>query len=981
MEQLEIHSKSYLVRWVDVKAEHTISWSIQPHKKSINFGIFKHPGSHIAPPPRADSSTFEAPPTPGLKAEGSDAFSRDAPSVAVEKLKSIGLKLVNWHGTCEANQVTTGTYNVAKTEGGMYALVFDNTFAKQFSKTATFVLLTYPTNAAPQQNHQIRGVQGGVAGSSQTKSIRHKKSRPKLGADAGQPRSSDSLPTHSLFHDGANSDFLAGSKDLGESTTSSNFYTGILQKRRRKRHQGYARRYFSLDFSSSTLSYYHNRNTVAMRGSVPLSVAAIGTNEESREISIDSGAEVWHLKAPSRKEFEAWKEALEVASMSNSRNTVGSGPGFESLRRSHTARQIDPKEEREWARVEDLASRVAKSRNLARSLAKDTDPKYLPSVPSLSSAMNQMPSSSDASPNDFAASDDYFETSEKRSFWKRKQSKGKPELPKRSASAQSNVPLASGRNGSVERQQGSTTRLQDLTDTNIHDQCMSMLRELGSVVAEFQTLIAESKHRRAPPQSMANSRMSLDSRASEEFFDAEAGDSLLFTIHQSDDEASHTEPDTSATAHDDSSASEIDEDEGVERSAILAKDAKSLYPSRSKPPILPEVASFTRRTTIPAPKQQPPSLIGFLRKNVGKDLSTISMPVTANEPISLLQKIAEQMEYSTLLDAASSPSLDSTARLLYITAFAISSLSSSRIKERAIRKPFNPMLGETYELLRPDQGYRFLAEKVSHRPVRMACQADSANWSLLHSPLPTQKFWGKSAEIIMEGRVRLSMHSTGEHYSWTPATCFLRNIIAGEKYVEPVNTMTVHNDTTGAHALVTFKAKGMFSGRSEEVQVQTFDADGEELPAGLQGRWAHSLTATDGLAPRSGPPLWSAGALVPDAPKRYGFTEFAAQLNELGPEDEKVLPPSDSRRRPDQRAAEEGDIDEAEELKARLEEAQRARRREMEDRGEEWVPAWFSRIQGGAEGEEVWGLKGGKEGYWESRARGEWKRGRRVFEL
>ncbi len=46
----------------------------------------------------------------------------------------------------------------------------------------------------------------------------------------------------------------------------------------------------------------------------PLSLAAIAADELRREISIDSGAEVWHLKASSAKEFSDWAHALERAS-------------------------------------------------------------------------------------------------------------------------------------------------------------------------------------------------------------------------------------------------------------------------------------------------------------------------------------------------------------------------------------------------------------------------------------------------------------------------------------------------------------------------------------------------------------------------------------------------------------------------------------------------------------------------------------------
>lgn len=40
----------------------------------------------------------------------------------------------------------------------------------------------------------------------------------------------------------------------------------------------------------------------------------------------------------------------------------------------------------------------------------------------------------------------------------------------------------------------------------------------------------------------------------------------------------------------------------------------------------------------------------------GKDLSKISMPVTLNEPLSALQRLCEELEYSELLDEAASQS-------------------------------------------------------------------------------------------------------------------------------------------------------------------------------------------------------------------------------------------------------------------------------------------------------------------------------------
>ena len=972
---------------MDVKSEHSISWSVQPHKKSINFGIFRHPGSGIAPTPRLPSASYEAPPTPTSKTaevSADSATAQSTSSAAVEKLKGIGLRLVYWHGNCEANLVTTGKYDVPKHEGGMYALVFDNTFAKQFSKTATFVLLTHPSHIVPQSNHQaIHHIQGSGAGSAQSLRINPTRSRPKLKAER---RSSDSLSAHGLTSARSTSANQGSeSKEYSASIASSSFYTGVLQKRRRKRHQGYARRFFFLDFSTATLSYYHDRHTLAIRGAVPLSLAAIAANSSTREISIDSGAEVWHLKAINKRDFEAWREALESASNTYSNESSTAGSRIDLLRRSMSNFRMSPEDERDWAKVERLVSRIGASREIARNLAKDTDLKYLsmptlqpPSAVSSSTDTSQAMSSAEPSPSEPSNNEDYF-GNERRHFWHRKPSSGHASPFRRSASAQGASQKVNGMQTYTKHNPPGGPKLQDLTMEPVHERCMELLYNLNSIVADFSQLLAESKQRRTPLPSHAASRMSIDSVGTQEFFDAEAGEgSQLLTIqHGSDDEGVATEHESAGDEHDASSASELEDGDGLTQSATLDIKKRSLFPIKPKALNLRQSEPVARRARISPPTMSPPSLIGFLRKNVGKDLSTISMPVSANEPISLLQKAAEQLEYSQLLDGAASNSTSGMERLLNVTAFAISLLSEFRVKERAIRKPFNPMLGETFELIREDKGFRFVGEKVSHRPVRLTWQADSERWSLSQSPLPTQKFWGKSAELTTEGKVRLSLHDLGEQYSWVPATCFLKNIIAGEKYVEPFGTMKIFNETTGAHASVTFKAKGMFSGRSDEVVVQTFDASGDEIPLGLAGTWTQSLTLVEHGIPRPSP-IWQAGELVPDAPKCYGFTTFAASLNELLPGEKAAIAPTDSRLRPDQRAVENGDFDRAEALKAQLEEAQRERRRVMDEEGAEWQPAWFSKVDG-VEGEEVWKMKSGKEGYWEARAKGIWKEVRQVF--
>lgn len=52
---------------------------------------------------------------------------------------------------------------------------------------------------------------------------------------------------------------------------------------------------------------------------------------------------------------------------------------------------------------------------------------------------------------------------------------------------------------------------------------------------------------------------------------------------------------------------------------------------------------------------------------------------------------------------------NSLLRAVYVAAFAVSGYASSKGRHC---KPFNPLLGETYEADFPEKGVRFISEKV-----------------------------------------------------------------------------------------------------------------------------------------------------------------------------------------------------------------------------------------------------------------------------
>ncbi|GAA5879315.1 hypothetical protein JCM8547_000661 [Rhodosporidiobolus lusitaniae] len=369
--------------------------------------------------------------------------------------------------------------------------------------------------------------------------------------------------------------------------------------------------------------------------------------------------------------------------------------------------------------------------------------------------------------------------------------------------------------------------------------------------------------------------------------------------------------------------------------------------------VLEQGTDVRRRTQLPSPVAGDEfSMLSMLRKNVGKDLSTISFPVTMNEPLSALQRIAEELEYSELLDRAAASS-DTVERLMLVAVFAVSGVSGNKF--RGSRKPFNPLLGETYELLRPDKSFRFISEKVSHQPPRFAFhgEAPKKGWTVEGYVSPSQKFWGRSMEVFVHGDYNVKFADSGEVFSIRKPSSFVRNLVAGTKYLEVVGDLVVTSSLSSASATISFKEGSSWGGAStrNKVEGKIVDEKGN-VKIELVGRWDDSVDKKEGKS--SFTRLWSIAEPPPNPERYYGFSSFALTLNETTPLEDHLLAPTDSRLRPDQLAFERGDVDEAERLKTMVEEKQRAKRREGRLEG----PRWFR------EGGEGW-VYGGE--YFETR--------------
>ncbi|XP_026855793.2 oxysterol-binding protein-related protein 3 isoform X3 [Electrophorus electricus] len=346
-----------------------------------------------------------------------------------------------------------------------------------------------------------------------------------------------------------------------------------------------------------------------------------------------------------------------------------------------------------------------------------------------------------------------------------------------------------------------------------------------------------------------------------------------------------------------------------------------------------------RRATLPSPcpSASTISLWNILKNNIGKDLSKVAMPVQLNEPLNTLQRLCEELEYSELLDRAALTQ-DPFERMVYIATFAVSGYAASYY--RAGGKPFNPLLGETYECERPEKGFRFIAEQVSHHPPISACHADSKNFIFWQDMRWKNKFWGKSMEIVPVGTTHVVLPGLGDHYEWNKVTSCIHNIMSGQRWIEHYGELSIKNAKSNiCQCKVTFKQAKYWNSSVNEVDGSVLDQKGKVIHK-LFGKWHESIYWGN---PPTATCVWRANPMPPEHEQYYGFTKFALELNELDAQTKPLLPPTDTRLRLDQRLLEEGNVEEAEIQKQRIEQMQRDRRKVLEENDMEHEPRFFQK--------------------------------------
>ncbi|EDV94494.1 oxysterol-binding protein 1 [Drosophila grimshawi] len=751
--------------------------------------------------------------------------------------------------------------------------------------------------------------------------------------------------------------------------------------------KGYQRRWFVL--SKGVLSYYRNQTEInhTCRGTISLHGALIHTVDSCTFVISNGGTQTFHIKASNEVERQSWVTALELAKVRAIRAIES-----EEEEAEETA-QVVPSQEISTV-VRDLTERLENMRTCYDLITKhgaalqralnDLESNEEEPLASRTKIVNERATlfriTSNAMIN---AGNDYLRSAESQGHkWskmlhhEREQRQRLEEIIEQMAKQQSQMEQAAvmvrrnkptpGTAMSINSVPPGTNLTSD-DETEFFDaEEFGYTGRAGESPTDGTFILKLNKRR-----SSSEDHVGSSSESDEQKRTIKTVQQVCFVSEQrvvsGEDDDDDKPKDKYKDVVDRASTSEY-ADLSSDSSAMNAaqKSAKSSGRNSAKSSVRSSKHSLpvgnqvrTRRTRVPDKPNHPLSLWSIMKNCIGKDLSKIPMPVNFNEPLSMLQRLVEDYEYADILDIAASCN-DECEQLAYLAAFTVSAYATT---SNRTGKPFNPLLGETFECDRTDDlGWRCLAEQVSHHPPVAALHCEGKEWLCWQEFSMTSKFRGKYLQVNPLGGAYVLFPKTGHRYSWRKVTTTVNNIIVGKLWVDQHGQTEIvgSNTANGNKCILNYIPYSYFSrevqrsvkgvvynrdGEAKWVVRGTWDDKIEIAPVMRSGHTADGPTYTTGEFRIA----WKRRPVPPDADKFYNFTTLACQLNEP----EEGVAPTDSRLRPDQRLMEEGAWDESNVEKLRLEEKQRTKRRAKDAEAEQaaaagrpypaYEPMWFER--------------------------------------
>ena len=326
--------------------------------------------------------------------------------------------------------------------------------------------------------------------------------------------------------------------------------------------------------------------------------------------------------------------------------------------------------------------------------------------------------------------------------------------------------------------------------------------------------------------------------------------------------------------------------------------------------------------------------------SVGQDLSKVVLPVSILEPRSLLEKLSDLFVHPSLFGeiGEARDDVDCVQRIArwYVSGF--------HMRPHGAKKPYNPILGETFEavfLRGTKDELWYLAEQVSHHPPISVFTARHmrSGVHITASYQPKSKLINPNCGASI-GEGLLVLHTGRRTYHLTWPSAYVSGVLTGPMRLEVVGDVSitpVPKDSLHVAALLKFERKGYFTGSYDRMQGTI--SRGKERLYSIDGLWHEVMTIQR---------VWPNASQTAAEPKKVFFDPVTEQAERPFAVETVHSKPSRLVWKAVTIALRNKDAAAAKLAKDEVESAQREAWRAREARGSEYLPALFRMTENAA---------------------------------
>jgi len=318
-------------------------------------------------------------------------------------------------------------------------------------------------------------------------------------------------------------------------------------------------------------------------------------------------------------------------------------------------------------------------------------------------------------------------------------------------------------------------------------------------------------------------------------------------------------------------------------------------------------------------------------KNIVKEMISAATqnkpaPVYFNEPLSICQKQCEKFLYLPLLNKVCEESKNKSLQLGYIAAFIIGEIFLGLNRNL---KPFNAIIGETYEYYDNKSQFRYYAEQVCHKPQITAFIGETPDFALYGDTKNSTSFkiLKGAMELSFKNKVHLYIKSTNEHFIFNRPNLMVKGFLKPPMHSDYNGTTIIENELFPENkAEIKFIEESWTNSELGLIDGKIYQ--GEKIIYLIKGNWTNSIYLVDNNNKDNKIELIKLDKnqeyLKNGNDNEYCLPTFCYNLNYMDKNLEESLPQNDSRFRKDIRLLEEKEeTNEAQTFKEKYEEKQR----------------------------------------------------------